>query len=437
MKSINKEILSLAIPSIITNITTPLLALMDVAIVGHMGDAAYIAAIAVGGTIFNMIYWLFAFLRMGTSGMSAQAHGSGDGRELDLVLARGMIVAITASAVIILASPLIARLAFSVMEVEAGVRAMADRYFSILVWGAPAVLCTYTLSGWALGRKNPKAPMWVSFIINISNIIVSLVLVYVFRFKIEGVAIGTLSAQWLGVISFGVIVIRKYHPTVPPMSQVMLRSALKRFFSVNIDIFLRTCCLIAVTVWFTRVGSQQGVVVLAVNTLLMQFFIMFSYFMDGFAFAGEAMCGNCLGAADRAGLRRSTRALLAWGGGVAVIFTVIYFFCGEWIMQLLSGDVNVITASKEYFHWVVLVPVAGFLAFTWDGIYIGITRTHEMLLSMATSTALYFILYYVLYPMLGNHGLWIAFICYLFTRGIVLQFASRHVERKIFLDKLI
>lgn len=435
MKNINKEILSLAIPSIITNITTPLLALMDVAIVGHMGDASYIAAIAVGGTVFNMIYWLFAFLRMGTSGMSAQAHGSGDAHELDLVLSRGMIVAVAASMVIILCSPLISRLAFMIMEVEPAVRTMADKYFTILVWGAPAVLGTYTLSGWALGRKNPKAPMWVSFIINISNIIVSLVLVYVFDFKIEGVAIGTLSAQWLGVISFAVIVVRKYRPTFPPMREVMLRSALKRFFSVNIDIFLRTCCLIAVTVWFTRVGSQQGVVVLAVNTLLMQFFILFSYFMDGFAFAGEAICGNCLGASDRAGLRRSISALLAWGGGVAVIFTVIYFLCGEWIMHLLSGDVNVIAASREYFHWVVLVPAAGFLAFTWDGIYIGITRTREMLLAIAISTVTYFTLYHLLCPKLGNHGIWIAFLCYLFARGLVLQIADKRVERKIFLDK--
>lgn len=433
MKTINREILSLAIPSIITNITTPLLALMDVAIVGHMGDASYIAAIAVGGTIFNMIYWLFAFLRMGTSGMSAQAHGASDESELNLVLARGTAVALGASVLIIIFSPLIGRIAFAVMEVEPHVRAMAQRYFAILVWGAPAVLCTYTLSGWSLGRKNPKAPMWVSFIINISNIVVSLVLVYVFRLKIEGVAIGTLSAQWLGVIAFVVIVVRKYHPTVTSPRQIFRRGALRRFFSVNADIFLRTCCLIAVTVWFTRVGSEQGTVTLAVNTLLMQFFVLFSYFMDGFAFAGEAICGNCLGASDRNRLDTAIRALLKWGLWVAVIFTAIYFICGEWIMQLLSGDANVVAASREYFHWVILIPLTGFLAFTWDGVYIGITRTHEMLLSMTLSTILYFILYFLLYPHIGNHGIWIAFICYLLSRGVVLHISINSVKRKIFL----
>jgi len=429
---INREILSLAIPSIITNITTPLLALMDVAIVGHMGDAAYIAAIAVGGTIFNMIYWLFAFLRMGTSGMSAQAHGASDNVELDLVLARGIAVAIGASLLIIIFSPLIARLAFAVMEVDPQVRVMAETYFSILVWGAPAVLCTYTMSGWSLGRKNPKAPMWVSFIINIGNIVVSLVLVYVLGLKIEGVAIGTLSAQWLGAMAFTVIVIRKYRPNVASARLIIQRGALRRFFSVNADIFLRTCCLIAVTVWFTRVGSEQGVVTLAVNTLLMQFFILFSYFMDGFAFAGEAICGNCLGASDREQLDTGIHALLRWGVWVAVTFTVIYFACGEWIMRLLSGDEIVISASREYLHWVILIPLAGFLAFTWDGIYIGITRTHEMLLSMALSTLLYFVLYFILFPHIGNHGLWIAFLSYLLSRGLVLHIVSHHVKCTLF-----
>lgn len=405
---------------------------MDVAIVGHMGDAAYIAAIAVGGTIFNMIYWLFAFLRMGTSGMSAQAHGASDTAELNLVLARGVAVALGASLLIIMLSPLISRLAFAIMEVEPQVRYMAECYFGILVWGAPAVLLTYTLSGWSLGRKNPKAPMWVSFIINIGNILVSLVLVYLFGMKIEGVAIGTLSAQWLGAIAFAIIVKRKYNPTVSSAGQIFKHGALRRFFSVNADIFLRTCCLIAVTVWFTRVGSEQGVVTLAVNTLLMQFFILFSYFMDGFAFAGEAICGNCLGASDRMRLNDSIRALLRWGMGVAAIFIVVYFACGEWIMHMLSGDETVIAASHEYFHWVVLIPLAGFLAFTWDGVYIGITRTHEMLLSMALSTVIYFALYFLLFPHIGNHGLWIAFLAYLLSRGLVLHIASRHVIRKLF-----
>lgn len=432
---INREILSLAVPSIITNITTPLLALMDVAIVGHMGDASYIAAIAIGGTVFNMIYWLFAFLRMGTSGMSAQAHGADDRHELDLVLTRGMLVALSASLLIIVLSPLIGRIAFSIMDVSGDVAVMAGKYFSILVWGAPAVLSTYTLSGWTLGRKNPKAPMWVSFIINIGNILVSLLLVYGFGMKIEGVAVGTLSSQWLGALSFIIIVVHRYRPEIPALGEILQSRAIRRFFSVNADIFLRTCCLIAVTVWFTRVGSGQGVTVLAVNTLLMQFFILFSYFMDGFAFAGESLCGNCLGAADRPELHRCIRALIGWGAGVAVIFTIIYYICGEWIMQLLSSDNNVIDASKEYFNWVLLIPAVGFLAFTWDGVYIGITRTREMLMSMLFSTAIYFILYATLYPHLGNHGLWIAFLSYLLTRGIVLHVLSKRVEKKIFLDK--
>ena len=292
MKRINREILSLAVPSIVTNITTPLLALMDVVIVGHMGSADYIAAIAVGGTMFNMIYWMFAFLRMGSSGLTAQAHGADDEKGCSLILFRGLSVAMAASVIIIIAQRLILKGALSILEVHGSVGKMAETYFRILVWGAPASLSTFVLTGWFLGMKNAKAPMIVSFLINISNIAVSLFLVFVLGMKVEGVACGTLSAQWLGLIVGMIIVWRKYHPTVPNIIEIIDTDGLKRFFAVNSDIFLRTLCLIAVTMWFTRAGSSQGTVILAVNTLLMQFFIMFSYFMDGFAFAGESLCGK-------------------------------------------------------------------------------------------------------------------------------------------------
>lgn len=432
MKGINKEILSLAIPSIITNITTPLLALMDVAIVGHMGDATYIAAIAIGGTIFNMAYWLFAFLRMGTSGLAAQAFGAEDSKALNLVLARGLCVAIICALAILLLSPLIAAFSFAIMEVEGAVRELAAKYFSILVWGAPAVLSTYTLSGWALGRKSASTPMWISLIINISNILISLILVLGFKLKIEGVAYGTLCAQWIGAITFFILVIKRFHPSLSHIQDILDTRALKHFFSINADIFLRTLCLIAVTVWFTRSGSSQGITILAVNTLLMQFFMLFSYFMDGFAFAGESLCGNCLGAKDKNGLIAVTRRLLAWGAGVAAVFTIIYAVGGQAIMRLLSSDIDVITASKEYFDWVIIIPAAGFMAFTWDGIFIGITRTREMLLSIALSSALYFALYFILRPHLGNHGLWLAFLAYLFSRGLILHLLNPRTREKLF-----
>lgn len=424
MRKIDREILALAVPSIVTNITTPLLALMDVAIVGHMGDAVYIAAIAVGGTIFNMIYWLFAFLRMGTSGLAAQAHGASRRSDLDLVLLRGLAVALTVAALIIIFSGPAGSLAVRIMDVTGPTAVYARRYFNILVWGAPAVLATYTFTGWSLGCKNSRAPMWVAFIVNISNIVISLVLVLGLHLRIEGVACGTLAAQWLGALAFAVIIVRRYRPRLYRLGEVMGTDALSRYFKVNTDIFLRTCCLVAVTVWFTRSGAAQGTLMLAVNTVLMQFFMFFSYFMDGFAFAGESLCGNALGNKDMAGMRVTVKALLGWGAGVAALFTVIYFAAGEWIVSILSDDRQVVTAAAEYLDWVVLVPTAGFMAFTWDGVFIGITRTRRMLMSMALSAGVYFVLFFLLFPVLGNHGLWIAFLSYLLLRGVYLHVVS-------------
>lgn len=430
MRQINREILALAIPSIITNITTPLLALMDVVIVGHLGDPVYIAAIAVGGTLFNMIYWLFAFLRMGTSGLTAQSNGAQDRATSNLVLIRGLLVALTAALVIIALQSVICRGALNFMEVDGNTRLLATQYFSILVWGAPAVLCTYALSGWFLGLKNAKAPMIVSFIINITNIVVSLLLVLIFKMKISGIAIGTLSAQWVGIIVGIIIAWKKYHPSIPSLKLIINPSELKRFFSINTDIFLRTLCLIAVTAWFTRVGSQQGTIILAVNTLLMQFFILFSYFMDGFAFAGESLCGNFIGANMKIELRNCINALFKWGALMALLFTVFYTIGGNFIMNLLTTDDVIVESSKEYYYWVIAIPCVGFASFTWDGIFIGATQTRAMLISMASSTAIYFITYFTLFHYLGNHGLWVAFISYLLMRGLILTFLRHKIYLK-------
>ena len=434
MHKINREILALAIPSIITNITTPLLALMDVVIVGHMGSPVYIAAIAVGGTMFNMLYWLFAFLRMGSSGLTAQAHGANDDGRCNQVLIRGLLVGLCASGLIIFLHKPICQLALDFMEVTGETRLFAVRYFSILVWGAPAVLCTYSLSGWFLGLKNAKAPMWVSFIINLSNIVVSLTLVLLFNQKIEGVASGTLIAQWVGFLIGIIIAIRKYHPSIPRLSLIVDSTEIRRFFSINTDIFLRTLCLITVTAWFTRVGSQQGTIILAVNTLLMQFFILFSYFMDGFAFAGESLCGNFIGAADSSNLRKCINALFGWSVTMALLFSIIYLCGGDLLLGIMTADKAVIESSKEFYYWVVAIPFAGFASFTWDGIFIGATQTRYMLLSMAVSTVVYFAVYHALFPLMGNHGLWLAFICYLSVRGIVLTFCRRKIERRIHLS---
>lgn len=413
------QILSLAVPAIIANITTPLLSLMDVAIVGHM-TATAIAAIAVGGTVFNMIYWLFGFLRMGSSGLTAQAVGAGDGRMTMEVRARALTVALLAGAMIVLASPAIFAGAMWVMDVESTTREMAATYFSILVFGAPAVLGTYGLLGWLLGMQRAKAAMTVSISINVTNIVVSLALVYLFGMGIEGVATGTLVAQWTGFIMAYVLARGILKPETRADTEGGKSLSWGRFFKVNTDIFLRTLCIIAVTVWFTRAGASQGTVILAVNTLLMQFFTLFSHFIDGFANAGEALCGKDQGSGDTVALKRTVRALLLWGGSLGLAFTAIYFAIGTATVGLMCSDESIVEAAREYLPWVVLVPVVSFAAFTYDGIYIGLTRTRTMLASVGVATVVYFAFYFWLKPAMGNHGLWLAFLSYLLVRGLFL-----------------
>ena len=421
----NRRILGLAVPSIVANITTPLLGLVDTAIAGHMGghgsglaSAVYIGAIAVGGVMFNMLYWLFGFLRGGTSGLAAQAYGSQNRAEQSLVLYRSLLIAVGVGVVMILLQWPLRLLLRWIVAAAAATAKLANRYFTILIYGAPAVLATYTLSGWFLGMQNSRMMMIVSIVINITNIIVSLGLVYGLGWQIDGIATGTLVAQWSGV-AVALILLQRYHVERPRWADVISGRSLARFFRVNIEMMLRTVCLITVTVWFTKWGARQGAVILAVNTLLMQLFLLFSYFMDGFAFAGEALVGRFVGEGDGSKLRRCVKSLMMWGMAMSLIFTAIYFFGGEEFLRLLSADTGVIAASADYYIWAAAVPFAGFAAFVWDGVFIGATLTRQLLESMAAAMAIFFIVLFIFYPSMGNHALWLAFIIYLAMRGIL------------------
>ncbi len=424
--SLNRQILALAIPAIVANITTPLLSLVDIAIVGRLGSPSYVGAVAVGGSLFSMLYWLFSFLRFGTSGLTAQAVGSKSAREVNLTLMRSLLIALSASALLILLHRPLGEIALDFMDTDAETRALASRYFNLLIFGAPAVLVQYSLTGWFIGRQDTRTPMWISLIINVTNIGASLIFVFALHMKIEGVALGTLVAQWVGGIS--ALIVAKPRPVA--LSEVLKGAEMKRFFAVNVNIFFRTLCLIAVSVWFTRSGASAGVDILAVNSMLLQLFILFSYFMDGFAFAAEALCGKFSGAGETDALRLCIRRLLQWGLLMALIFTAVYAVGGEGFLRLLTDDYHLIQASEPYRLWAAAIPLAGFMAFTADGIVIGLTRTGVMLGSMVISTLAYFALWFWLSPMLGNHALWIAFLTYLLLRGVLILLFLRRGDRK-------
>ena len=416
----DKQILHIALPSIVSNITVPLLGLVDVAITGHLGSAAYIGAIAVGGMLFNIIYWMFAFLRMGTSGMTAQAFGARDLTEVGAVIQRALLVAIVISVLMLCLQVPIREAALSIISPSAEVVAFTCTYFNICIWGAPAALMLFVMTGWFVGMQNSKAPMIVAVIQNVANIVLSFVLVYGIGMKIEGVALGTVLAQYIGLISALLLFtpyflrIRKYyHKNI-----VLTSAALMKFFSVNKDIFFRTCCLILVHFFFIAAGAKQGDTELAVNTMLMQLFTLYSYIMDGFAFAGEAMVGKAIGGKMRSIYNDTVRRLFRWGWGVAALFTLMYFLFGKAFLSLLTDNVAVLDVAQMYQSWTLLFPLCGMAAFIWDGIYIGATATKGMLISMASGMVLFFLLYFTLVPWMGNHGLWIAFVAYLATRGI-------------------
>ena len=448
MKKTDKQILDIAVPSIVSNITVPLLGLVDVAITGHLGAASYIGAIALGGMLFNIIYWIFAFLRMGTSGLTSQSLGRGDSDNIIRMLARSIAIAFAIAVTLLVLQVPLRELGLLIMQPTEEVRQLTVTYYNICIWGAPATLGLFALTGWFIGMQNSKIPMIIAITQNVVNILVSLVLVFGLGMRVEGVASGTLIAQWCGFLMGCFLCWRNYFGKNPiakdiqPLRYYLSPSPIthqpstlnpqpstfnlppspityKAFFSINRDIFLRTLCMVSVMMFFTSAGSWQGEVVLAVNTLLMQLYLLVSYIMDGFANAGEALSGKFYGAGDSDALRTTVRRIFFWGIITAAVFTVTYVTGGKPFLRLLTDEPSVVEASTSYVWWAYLVPFCSVAAFMWDGIFIGLTASRQMLQSMFVAAVTFFIVYFIATKYLGNHGLWLAFLCYMFVRGVV------------------
>ena len=417
----DRQILQIALPSIVSNITVPLLGMIDVAIVGHMGSPVYIGAVAVGSMIFNLVYWLFGFLRMGSSGLTAQALGRRDLTEVTRILVRSVTIAIGIALLFIILQVPMKWLMFWLIGPTPDVAPYASAYFNIVIWGAPASLPLFCLMGWYIGMQDTRIPMIISIGQNIVNILASLTLVYGFGMKVEGVAWGTVIAQYAGfIVALGLLF--RYYGRLRRhlvMKGTFVREAMGRFFNVNRDIFLRTLCLVAVNLYFTSAGARSGAVILSVNTVMMQLYLFFSYFMDGFAYAGEALGGKTFGAKNATAFHETLRRLWMWTLIVTTAYTLLYVCCGEWMIGILTDEPQVIEASQAYLWWVWLIPAAGCIAFIWDGIFIGITATRGMLVSSFLSALLFFGVYEATRGIIGNHGLWLAMVVYLLMRGVL------------------
>jgi len=432
--NVNKEILRLAIPNVISNVTVPLLGLIDLAILGRLGSVTYLDAVAVGSLIFNFVYWNFSFLRMGTSGLTAQAYGTGDSTEQLNVLARGLTIAFFAGVLLIMLRSPIGHLAFSVIESSDHVTAEAEKYFSIRIFAAPATICLFAFSGWFIGMQNSIIPMTVAIAVNICNGVLNYIFAIKMEMNAEGVAIGTVVSQYFGFSLSAILFFTRYPYRFSDLSArvVFATDKLKHFFSVNRDIFLRTFCVIAVMSFFTSKSAAHSDTILAVNTILVQYFLTYSFFIDGFAYAAEALVGKYMGANRRRDMLASIKSLFNWGIGISAIIAICFAIAGENIMRLLTNNMAIIAESREYLLWIKIIPLVSMLAFLWDGVYIGATATKTMRNSLFIATSVFFATYFSIYNKWGNHGLWLAFVLFLLSRGI---FQTIFFKRQILLKK--
>ena len=428
----NREIFRIAVPNIISNITVPLMGIFSTAIAGHCGDsAATIGALAIGVSIFNFIYWNCSFIRMGTSGITAQAFGAKDFTTTTAMLVRAVgISAILGVLMLILQYPLGE---FSLWMMNGN--QMVSDYFYARIWAVPAGIMLFGLNGWFTGMQNAVIPMVTSITINVLHVLLSLWFVFGFDLGIVGIAYASVVAQWSGMIlSVALLVIffrDKLHPI--KMSQVLDMTALREFFAVNGDIIIRTFCIVAVYTFFTAASARmESDIVLAVNTMLLQMFTLFSYMNDGFAYAAEALTGRFVGAKDEASLRLCIRRCVVWAIGTAVVCIAIYVGWWQDIISMFVGDksqlADLLAVAGEYIGWVIAIPIAAALPFLMDGIMVGATLTRILRNSMLVSTVAYFAIYYGLHPFIGNNALWLSFTAYMALRGIAQYFMSGRLK---------
>lgn len=436
LKPINKSILSLAIPNIISNITVPILGMVDIALMGHLDSAVYIGAIGLGGVIFNVLYLSLGFLRMGTTGFTAQAYGKSDNTEIAHGLYRALAVAFVLAVMLITLQSPIEKLSFYLLNGSEEVKELARTYFYIRIYAAPATLGLFVLMGWFVGLQNTVLPMILSITINALNIGFNLYFVQVLKMDVAGVALGTVLAQYGGLALGIFIAFRKYKDKLQPLKMAVLIQIeqLSRFFTVNRDILIRSVLLILTLSFFTSESAGMGDQILAVNSMILQYFFVFSYFMDGFAYAGEALIGKHTGKNDQLMLRLTVKKLLMWGFILSFPFMLFYGIAHQSLFKLITDNDALIEMAKQYRIWMILIPITTFSAFIWDGIYIGATASVSMRNTMLIASLLvFFPVWYFSQPLYFNHGLWIAFHAFMLSRGLLMTlFSSKALALKWF-----
>lgn len=426
----NQKILSLAIPNIITNLSVPLLGLVDTALMGHLESEAYLGAIGLGSMIFNFVFWAFGFLRMGTTGFTAQAYGNKDFVESFYTLIRALTVAILGAVILISTQYFIAELSFYLIRGSQKVEDLAQSYFYIRIYAAPTTISIYALSGWFLGMQNAKIPMLIASTVNLANIAFNLFFIKVLHMTSDGVALGTVIAQYLGLL-VGVFMYLKHYRNFKQywnFSIIFQKTALLKFFNVNQDIFIRTMALLFTFSFFQAESARFGNTILAVNTVLLQFTTLLAFGIDGLAFATEALVGKYVGAKDTKSLSKVIKLVFIWAMLLAGVFSLSYFLFFNTIIQLLTNNSTVIQATQAFLVWIVLAPLVNTPCFIWDGVYIGATASKAMRNNMLLATFFCFLpTYYFTANALENHALWLALSIFMMVRGLGLTFLAKKV----------
>ncbi len=427
----NKKILQLAGPSILANITVPLVGMVDVAIAGRLGDAASIGAIAIATMLFDLMYWNFGFLRVGTGGITAQAYGRRDLTGAAGTLVQAVGTALFAALFLWVIQYFFVETAFLLIDTSEQVRLFATQYFYIRIWAAPATLSLFAIKGWFIGMQNAVSPMIVDITVNVLNLLFCIFYAIYLDMGVKGIALGTLTAQYLGLtVASGLLFIyyRKIIRKVS-ISGTFKFSKMKDFFLINGNLIIRSVCFLLVYSGFTGLAAKYGDNLLAISTIMMKLMLLYSYFVDGFAYAGEALAGRYIGAKDIVSLKKSVRLLFYWTMVIALISTVAYAIEGEALFRLMTNNETLVSIARSYFPWLIVIPLVSCTAFLLDGIFIGATESASLRNAMIVSALSFFVTYYLFRGTIGHHALYLGYTVHLIVRTIMM---SLMLKRKVY-----
>ena len=431
LNSLDRKIWGIAWPAILSNISVPILGLVDAAILGHLGDARYLGAVALGAAILSFLYWGFSFLRMGTTGLVARATGAGEHYSAFLVLAQSLVLAVVLAVLVILLHPLWLGLGFQLMDPRPELLPLAQSYASIRIASAPAVLTTYAVIGWFIGRQNTRWPMVIMITTNVANIALDFVFIVGLGLNSDGAAIATVIAEYLGLALALILVWRQAPRAAWPETRRKLGDwqAYQQLLKSNRHLFLRTVCLLASFAFFTAMGDKFGPNTLAANAILIQLLMLAAFALEGFAFAAEGLAGSALGGGDLGAFRQAVRRCALWCYGAAGLMSLAFLLLHPLLFMVLTDLEPVRELLFVHVPWLIALPLLAAPSYLLDGVFIGSAETRPMMITMLASAGfVYLPLWYLTQP-LGNHGLWLAFCAFNAARGVTLGLWFLHLNR--------